>query len=69
MSSGRSSGQLDQIDAVTELPQLRVPPGNRWHAWSEDLSGYHAIRVNDQDRIIFRFAGHDAHDVRSTDYH
>jgi proteic killer suppression protein len=61
--------KLDQIDAVTELAQLRVPPGNRLHALSEDLAGYHAIRVNDQYRIIFRFAGHDAHDVRCTDYH
>ena len=61
--------KLDQIDAVTELAQLRVPPGNRLHALSEDLAGYHAIRVNDQYRIIFRFAGHDAHDVRCADYH
>jgi proteic killer suppression protein len=60
---------LDQIDAVTELAQLRVPPGNRLHALSDDLAGHHAIRVNDQYRIIFRFAGHDAHDVRCTDYH
>jgi proteic killer suppression protein len=33
------------------------------------MAGYHAIRVNDQYRIIFRFAGHDAYDVRCTDYH
>jgi proteic killer suppression protein len=61
--------KLDQIDAVTELAELRVPPGNRLHALSGELGGYHAIRVNDQYRIIFRFAGHDAHDVRCTDYH
>ncbi len=34
-----------------------------------DLAGYHAIRVNDQYRVIFRFDGTDAHDVRCTDYH
>ena len=28
-----------------------------------------AIRVNDQYRVMFRFEGHDAHDVRCTDYH
>jgi proteic killer suppression protein len=60
---------LDQIDAVSELAELRVPPGNRLHPLSQDLAGYHAIRANDQYRIIFRFAGHDAHDVRCTDYH
>jgi proteic killer suppression protein len=61
--------KLDQIDAVTELSQLRVPPGNRLHALSGDLAGHHAIRVNEQYRVIFRFEGHDAHDVRCADYH
>jgi proteic killer suppression protein len=61
--------KLDQIDAVTQLAELRVPPGNRLHALSGDLAGHHAIRVNDQYRVIFRFEGHDAHDVRCTDYH
>jgi proteic killer suppression protein len=61
--------KLDQLDAVTQLAELRVPPGNRLHRLSEDLAGYHAIRVNDQHRVVFRFEGHDAHDVRCTDYH
>lgn len=63
------SRKLDQIDAVTRLDDLKVPPGNRLHALVGDLAGYHAIRVNDQYRIVFRFEGHDAHDVRCTDYH
>ena len=61
--------ELDQIDAVTRLEDLRVPPGNRLHALVGDLAGRHAIRVNDQYRVIFRFEGHDAYDVRFTDYH
>lgn len=61
--------KLDQIDAVARLDDLRVPPGNRLHALAGDLAGYHAIRVNDQYRIVFRFEGQDAHDVRCTDYH
>jgi toxin HigB-1 len=61
--------KLDQIDSVTKLENLRVPPGNRLHALVDDLAGYHAIRVNDQYRIVFRFAGHDVYDVRCTDYH
>ena len=61
--------KLDQLDAVTQLDDLRVPPGNRLHALSGGLTGHHAIRVNDQYRIVFRFEGHDAHDVRCTDYH
>ena len=61
--------KLDQVDSVTKLEDLKVPPGNRLHALVDDLAGYHAIRVNDQYRIIFRFDGHDAYDVRCTDYH
>jgi proteic killer suppression protein len=61
--------KLDQIDAVTRLEDLKVPPGNRLHALSGDLAGYHAIRVNDQYRVVFRFEGPDAYDVRCTDYH
>ena len=61
--------KLDQVDSVTTLEDLKVPPGNRLHPLVDDRAGYHAIRVNDQNRIIFRFAAHDAYDVRCTDYH
>ena len=61
--------KLDQIDSVTKLDDLKVPPGNRLHALVDDLAGFHAIRVNDQYRIIFRFEGPDSYDVRCADYH
>ena len=61
--------KLDQIDAVTKLDDLRVPPGNRLHALEGDRAGSHAIRVNDQYRIVFRLDGQDAFDVCCTDYH
>ena len=68
--SGRScAAKLDQLDAVTQLDHLRVPPGNRLHALGGSLRGFHAVRVNDQYRIVFRFEGADAFDVRCTDYH
>jgi proteic killer suppression protein len=60
--------KLDQIDAVTKLDDLRVPPGNRWHALVGDLAGQHAVRVNDQYRIVFRFEGSDAFEVRCTNH-
>ncbi len=34
-----------------------------------DQAGRHAIRVNDQYRITFRWEEHDAFDVRCEDYH
>ena len=61
--------KLDQIDAVTRLEDLKVPPGNRLHALGGDLRKFHAVRVTDQYRIVFRFEGADAFDVRCTNYH
>jgi proteic killer suppression protein len=54
---------------VTALDALRIPPGNRLHRLVGELAGFHAIRVNDQYRIIFRFDGEHAVDVRCADYH
>jgi len=39
------------------------------HALAGDMRGWHAVRVNDQYRVVFRFEGGDAFDVRCTDYH
>ncbi len=61
--------KLDQIDAVTRLEDLKVPPGNRLHPLVGDRRGWHAVRVNDQYRVVFRFEGADAFDVRCTDHH
>ena len=61
--------KLDQIDAVTTLDDPKVPPGNRLHPLGGDMRGLHAVRVNDQYRIVFRFEGGDAFDVRCTDCH
>lgn len=48
---------------------MRTPPGNRLEALKGELKGWHSIRVNDQWRLIFRWQGNDAHQVRLTDYH
>ena len=61
--------KLDQIDAVTRLGELKVPPGNRLHTLVGDLAGYHAIRVNDQWRVVFRWADDGVSDVAVIDYH
>ncbi len=54
---------------ATKVTDLRVPPGNRLHALKGDRAGQHAIAVNDQWRICFRFDDGDAYDVESCDYH
>jgi len=57
------------LNAANLLLDLQSPPGNRLEALRGDLKGFHSIRVNDQWRVVFRWPGSDAHDVRITDYH
>ena len=57
------------LDAVTELNDLRIPPGNRLEALKHDRKGQHSLRINDQWRICFRWHDGDAYDVEITDYH
>ena len=61
--------KLAQLNAVTELQQLRVPPGNRMEALKHDRKGQHSIRINDQWRICFRWESDGPHDVEIVDYH
>ena len=53
----------------TQLSDLRVPPSNRLHALKSDRKGQHAIAINDQWRICFRFKDGDAYEVEVVDYH
>ena len=61
--------KLDMVGAAHVLEDLRIPPQNKLHALTKNLAGKHAIRVNDQYRVVFRFAAGQAHDVCVTDYH
>jgi proteic killer suppression protein len=61
--------KLDILNAVVALKELRSPPGNRLEALKGDLIGFHSIRINKQWRIIFKWQGTEALDVRITDYH
>jgi proteic killer suppression protein len=65
----RARRKLEYIDLAARLDDLKVPPGNRLHALERERAGQHAISVNDQWRICFRFADGDAYDVEITDYH
>jgi toxin HigB-1 len=65
----RAARKLEYVDLATRLDDLKVPPGNRLHALERERKGQHAISVNDQWRICFRFEDGDAYEVESTDYH
>jgi toxin HigB-1 len=61
--------KMDSLNGAASMLDLRSPPGNRLEALKGDLKGWHSIRVNDQWRLIFRWQGNDAHNVRLVDYH
>jgi proteic killer suppression protein len=61
--------KLLYLHDASDLRDLRVPPGNRLERLSGNLRGFHSIRINDQWRIVFRWQGDHAEDVRALDYH
>ena len=61
--------KLDQLDSVSSMDELRVPPGNRLEALSGNRKGQFSIRINDQFRICFKWTETGPVDVEITDYH
>jgi proteic killer suppression protein len=61
--------KLDQLDSVTTLDELRVPPGNRLEALSGNRKGQHSIRINDQYRICFVWQDNGPDQIEVVDYH
>jgi proteic killer suppression protein len=61
--------KLAMLDAALRLQDLRSPRGNKLHALSGDRKGQHAIRINDQFRLCFRWSEGGAKDVEIIDYH
>jgi proteic killer suppression protein len=61
--------KLLQLQAVTELVSLKIPPGNHLEALRNDRKGQHSIRINDQWRICFVWTDNGAYQVEIVDYH
>ncbi len=61
--------KLDQLNAVTSLEELTIPPGNRLEALKGDRKGQHSIRINQQYRICFIWKQDKAFEVEIVDYH
>jgi proteic killer suppression protein len=61
--------KLDQLDSITALNELRIPPGNRLEALTGDRKGQHSIRINDQFRICFIWTDSGPDKVEIVDYH
>ena len=65
----RAVRKLEYVHLASTLDDLKVPPGNRLHALRGDRQGQHAIAINDQWRICFRFVNGNAYEVEVCDYH
>jgi len=61
--------KLVMLDAAAVLDDLRIPPANRLEALKGDRKGLHAIRINDQWRVCFRWTNSGPADVEIVDYH
>jgi toxin HigB-1 len=61
--------KLDQLDSVTDLDELRIPPGNRLEGLSGNRKGQYAIRINNRYRICFTWSTSGPAQVEIIDYH
>ncbi|MBI1925290.1 type II toxin-antitoxin system RelE/ParE family toxin [Candidatus Poribacteria bacterium] len=61
--------RLDQLDSVSSLRELRIPPGNQLEALKGDRAGQYSIRINDQYRICFVWTDTGPAEVEIVDYH
>ncbi len=61
--------KLDQLDSVSSLEELRIPPGNQLEALKGNRKGQYSIRINDQYRVCFLWTEGEPDEVEIVDYH
>ena len=61
--------KLTYLNDATRLNDLARIPGHRLEKLMGDRKGQHAIRINDQWRLCFRWDEQGPSDVELTDYH
>ena len=61
--------RLIRLDSATSLEDLRALRGNRLEALAGNRNGQFSIRINDQNRICFKWEAKGPTDVEITDYH
>jgi proteic killer suppression protein len=61
--------KLDQLDSVTDIEELRIPPGNMLEALKGDRRHEFSIRINNQYRICFKWSETGPDHVEILDYH
>jgi proteic killer suppression protein len=66
---GKAQRLLDQLNSITRIETLRVPPSNNLEKLKGNLAGYWSIRINQQWRIIFQWDNGEVNHVDIVDYH
>jgi proteic killer suppression protein len=61
--------KLAILNRVSQVDELRIPPGNRLEMLKGDRREYYSIRINDQWRVCFAFENGHALNVEIIDYH
>lgn len=61
--------KLLYLHNAVEMKDLRIPPGNRLESLKGKRKGFHAIRMNDQWRLVFQWSQGQAYNVQIIDYH
>lgn len=61
--------KLDQLDSVTSIEELRIPPGNMLEALKGDRKEEYSIRINEKYRICFKWSETGPDKVEIIDYH
>lgn len=72
VAEGHSAGGAEEAvcDSSVEKPERpESAPANHLEKLKDSRAGQHSIRINDQWRVCFRWAGTDAYDVEIVDYH
>jgi proteic killer suppression protein len=61
--------KLRMLNNSVDLKDLSIPPSNRMEKLKGNFKNYHSIRINDQWRIIFKWAKGHPTNVEILDYH
>ena len=61
--------KLRMLNNSLDLKDLSIPPSNRLEKLTGNFKDYHSIRINDQWRIIFKWAKGHSTNVEIIDYH
>ena len=61
--------KLRMLNNSQNLMDLRIPPSNRLEKLAGKMKDFYSIRINDQWRIVFKWANGSALEVKIMDYH